>query len=268
MVKPSRLKEVAQGAVNSGRASIRVACAAVGISETCYRYTPILDHKNAETADWLIRLTHNQRNWGFGLCFLYLRNVKNFDWNHKRVCHIYRDRERNLRIKPKKRLNREKPEPLIVPERVNQYSLWILCMTSLKMGALIDCSMLSMTTTVKGWPLRWIFPCQLPELLGHWFKSSNGEVNLESYAVTTAPSTSVGGCHLGQKSGGSSFTTYSPANHNKMLILSGTTEPSDMTGWDNNYLSPLMRFSNTQPGGCGYTAICGITPIQKLLMAA
>jgi hypothetical protein len=35
-------------------------------------------------------LTDNHRNWGFGLCFLYLRNVKGFGWNHKRVYRIYR----------------------------------------------------------------------------------------------------------------------------------------------------------------------------------
>ena len=33
---------------------------------------------------------------------------------------IYRSLELNLRIKPKKRLIREKPEPLAVPEAVNQ----------------------------------------------------------------------------------------------------------------------------------------------------
>jgi len=41
--------------------------------------------ENAQIADWLIRRTHNQRNWGFGLCFLHLRNVKGFAWHHKRV---------------------------------------------------------------------------------------------------------------------------------------------------------------------------------------
>jgi putative transposase len=100
--------------------SIRLACAAFGISETCYRYQPKLSDENAEIADWLIRLTHNQRNWGFGLCFLYLRNVKGFGWNHKRVYRIYRELELNLRIKPKKRLVREKPEPLAVPEAINE----------------------------------------------------------------------------------------------------------------------------------------------------
>jgi len=44
----------------------------------------------AEIADWLIRLMHNQKDWGFGLCRDYLRNVKGFGWNHKRIYRIYR----------------------------------------------------------------------------------------------------------------------------------------------------------------------------------
>ena len=120
MVKPSRLKEVAQQAVQQRCISIRLACSAVGISETCYRYQPKLDSENAEIADGLIRLTQNHCNWGFGLCFLYLRNVKGYGWNHKRVYRIYRELELNLRIKPRKRLNRTKPEPLAVPEKINQ----------------------------------------------------------------------------------------------------------------------------------------------------
>jgi len=68
----------------------------------------------------LIRLTANQRNWGFGLCFLYLRNVKGYGWNHKRVYRLYRQLELNLRIKPKKRLRREKPEQLTEPMAINQ----------------------------------------------------------------------------------------------------------------------------------------------------
>lgn len=111
---------MARKAVAAGRCNIRLACQTFSISETCYRYRAKLQHENAEIADWLVRLTHNQRNWGFGLCYLYLRNVKGFRWNHKRVYRIYRSLELNLRIKPKKRLIREKPEPLAVPEAVNQ----------------------------------------------------------------------------------------------------------------------------------------------------
>lgn len=67
-----------------------------------------------------MRLTATYRNWGFGMCFLYLRNVKKFLWNDKRVYRIYRELELNLRIKPKKRITREKPAPLKVPTSINE----------------------------------------------------------------------------------------------------------------------------------------------------
>jgi putative transposase len=111
---------MARKAVEEKRSTIRLACVAFRISETCYRYEPRLSCENEEIADWLIRLTHNQRNWGFGLCFLYLRNVKGYGWNHKRVYRIYRALELNFRIKPKKRIVRQKPEPLIVPSAPNE----------------------------------------------------------------------------------------------------------------------------------------------------
>lgn len=100
--------------------SIRLACEIFSISETCYRYEAKHRAENDEIADWLVRLTSNQRNWGFGLCYLYLRNVKGYRWNHKRVYRIYKELELNLRIKPKRRLQREKPEPLAVPSTTNQ----------------------------------------------------------------------------------------------------------------------------------------------------
>ena len=64
MLKPSRRREMAQHAVRSGRASIKQACLVFDVSITCYRYQPRLSSENAEIADHLIRLTHNQRNWG------------------------------------------------------------------------------------------------------------------------------------------------------------------------------------------------------------
>lgn len=111
---------MAHWAVDQKGMCVSLACTTFAISQTCYRYTPKLSSENDEIADWLVRLTDNHRNWGFGLCFLYLRNVKGFVWNHKRVYRIYRELELNLRIKPKKRLVREKPQPLAVPEEINQ----------------------------------------------------------------------------------------------------------------------------------------------------
>ncbi|MBU3602850.1 IS3 family transposase, partial [Polynucleobacter sp. AM-25C3] len=47
--------------VHSGRMSIRLACDTFVISQTCYRYHPKLSTDNALIADWLVRLTQNQR---------------------------------------------------------------------------------------------------------------------------------------------------------------------------------------------------------------
>lgn len=97
-----------------------MACKIFSISETCYRYQPKLNEENILIGNLLIGLTQSQRNWGFGLCFLYLRNIKGYGWNHKRVYRIYKELELNMRIKPRKRLKREKPEELIVPNTINE----------------------------------------------------------------------------------------------------------------------------------------------------
>lgn len=109
-------------AVEDHSFSIRLACEAFGISETCYRYQAKLSGDNAFIADWLLRLTTTHRTWGFGLCFLYLRNVKGYGYNHKRVYRIYRELELNLRIKPRRRLKRDRPDELEVPRTVN--AMW------------------------------------------------------------------------------------------------------------------------------------------------
>ncbi len=91
MVRPSRRKEMATKAVKERGICIRLACQAFRISESCYRYERKLDAENEEVATWLIKLTDNNRNWGFGLCYLYLRNLKGFKWNHKRVYRVYKE---------------------------------------------------------------------------------------------------------------------------------------------------------------------------------
>ncbi|MFI3272603.1 MAG: IS3 family transposase [Pseudomonadota bacterium] len=124
LVKPSqrtnKKREMAKKAVQNKKLNIRQACKAFGISPSCYRYEAKLSDENALIAKWLIYLTQKKRNWGFGLCFLYLRNVKGFSWNHKRVYRIYCELELNLRIKPRKRIVREEPQALAVPLGMNE----------------------------------------------------------------------------------------------------------------------------------------------------
>lgn len=111
---------MAQRAVERHPVSIRFACECVGVSPSCFCYRPKLSSENAVIADWLLRLTTANRRWGFGLCFLYLRNVQGYGWNHKRVYRIYRELELNLRIKPRRRIKRDKPDALSVPVAINQ----------------------------------------------------------------------------------------------------------------------------------------------------
>ena len=84
--------------VSSKGVSISLVCKAFQISETCYRYQPKLQIENEVIADQLIELTDKETDWGFGLCFDYLRNVKHFKWNHKRVYRIYCELALNLRV--------------------------------------------------------------------------------------------------------------------------------------------------------------------------
>jgi putative transposase len=120
VVRPSQRKEMAKQYVKESNITIKLACKAFCISETCFRYRPKLSTENEIIADWLLRLTTTYRRWGFGLCYLHLRNVKHFPWNHKRVYRIYRELELNLRIKPKRRVKREKPDALSVPIQPNK----------------------------------------------------------------------------------------------------------------------------------------------------
>lgn len=119
MTRPAQRRTLAMKAVAQRGISISLACRTFGVSETCYRYSAKLDDENERIAGLLFGLTTAHRAWGFGLCFLYLRNVRGHGWNHKRVYRIYRELELNLRIKPRKRLKREKPEELCVPKEPN-----------------------------------------------------------------------------------------------------------------------------------------------------
>ena len=69
---------MAKRAVQEKGVSIKMACQVFQVSEPCYRYQPKRKAENEVIAESLIRLTENRPNWGFGLCFLYLRNVRGY----------------------------------------------------------------------------------------------------------------------------------------------------------------------------------------------
>lgn len=120
MVTPVQRKRMIRSIVERHQVSIRSACKCLSIKLSSYYYRSKLNLESTRIADWLLQLTKIHKRWGFGLCFAYLRNVKGFPWNHKRVYRIYRELELNLRIKPRRRIKREKPQALSVPTAMNQ----------------------------------------------------------------------------------------------------------------------------------------------------
>lgn len=77
MTRPAQRRELAEKAVATKGVSIALACRAFGVSEICFRYSPKRDDdENEMIADLLVGLTNVHKTWGFGLCFLHLRNVK------------------------------------------------------------------------------------------------------------------------------------------------------------------------------------------------
>ena len=94
MTRPAQRRELAEKAVATKGVSIALACRAYGVSETCLRYSPKRDEENEMIADLFVGLTNVHKTWGFGLCFLHLRNVKGHVWNHmaefwKRLCLLF-----------------------------------------------------------------------------------------------------------------------------------------------------------------------------------
>ena len=47
--------------------AIRLACQVFTISESCFRYEGKKNAENEQIANWLLRLTDNNRNWGFAI---------------------------------------------------------------------------------------------------------------------------------------------------------------------------------------------------------
>lgn len=97
--------------------SERQACELLKLSRTTYHYQPKPSDDEAIRTS-LQTLAARKPRWGFPKMFAYLRN-QGHSWNHKRVRRIYREMRLNLRVKPKKRLPRRDPQPLVVPEDAN-----------------------------------------------------------------------------------------------------------------------------------------------------
>ena len=63
MIRPALRRGLAEKAVARHGVSIALACRTFGVSETCYRYSPLLSGENEEIADLLVGLAQHGPCW-------------------------------------------------------------------------------------------------------------------------------------------------------------------------------------------------------------
>ena len=98
--------------------SERRACRLVGLSRDSFRNPPMASEQTQALRCCIVDIAHQRRRFGYRRVHDLLR--RDFPGvNHKRVYRIYRELELNLRIKPRKRLIREKPDALEIPSMIN-----------------------------------------------------------------------------------------------------------------------------------------------------
>jgi putative transposase len=107
-------------------ASLRLACRAVGISDSVYRYQ--LDQtRDDKVIAKLIEAAERYPAYGFSKLYKILRRWGH-GWNHKRVYRIYCELKLNMRRRGKRRLPARNPEPLAVPVQANHcWSMDFMC---------------------------------------------------------------------------------------------------------------------------------------------
>lgn len=90
----------------------------LNFSRSVYRYQPDPD-RDKEVIDALSYLVEKYPRYGFPKLFVLLRR-QGYRWNHKRVHRVYCKMGLNIRRKGKKRLPTRNPQPLSVPDSLNQ----------------------------------------------------------------------------------------------------------------------------------------------------
>ena len=113
-IEPDARRDLVSYAIQNHGLSERQACGMLNLSRSVYRYQA-KKGGDEEITKALLELADRKPRWGFGKMQDYLRNEAH-GWNHKRIRRVYCDLHLNLRVKPKKRLPRRIPQPLIQPE--------------------------------------------------------------------------------------------------------------------------------------------------------
>ncbi len=99
--------------------STRKSCQAVGLSRSVYAYESTRKQNDQPVINALLALVDKYPGYGFRKLYVLLRR-QGYRWNHKRVYRVYCGLKLNIRRKSKKRLPNRNPQPLSVPDSINQ----------------------------------------------------------------------------------------------------------------------------------------------------
>jgi putative transposase len=209
--------------------AIKRACGLFSLSQTCYRYRAKLSDDNARS-ELAVVADLCERTWGFGLCFLWLRNIKGMPYNHKRVYRLYCQLELNLRIKPKRRLKRDKPQALVVPQRINKVWSMDFMHDALSDGRSFRTFNLIDDFNREGPGIEVDLSLPSAPIIRALERISNVAGYPKRYAWIKDPSTSVRNSGCGPKPRESSCGLYSPASLHKTRTWNDSIARFGMNG--------------------------------------
>lgn len=115
---PAAKRETVDYLVSEYGLSVRRSCKALNLSRSVYTYQPDTS-KDDEVIEALLSAVERYPRYGFKKLFHVLRRAGH-RWNHKRLHRVYCALKLNMRRKGKRRLPSRNPEPLAVPESLNQ----------------------------------------------------------------------------------------------------------------------------------------------------
>jgi putative transposase len=107
-------------AINEHGLSERQASQMLNLSRSVFRYQSTRPDDSAIKKE-LLALAAQKPRWGFGMMLAFLKR-NGYDWNHKRIRRVYCELHLNPRVKPRKRLPKRNPQPMVQPEHANQSS--------------------------------------------------------------------------------------------------------------------------------------------------
>ena len=141
-------------------------------------------------------------------------------WNHKRVYRIYCEPELNLRIRPRKRLKRDKPDALAVPDARNM--TWSMDFMADRLGDGRAFRLLNVLDDFSGEGLGIEVDLSLPSERVIRIIGRRGKP--DTIGSTMARNPSVASCWSGLGNKGLPSCTSNPASRSRTPVSNATTE--------------------------------------------